>query len=834
MSARKRKERPSDPQVFEAIQVRLAGFRLIEAGSPEGLDIDCLVHMLQLASKTGATLSELGKYEMASSVLASAAKFEQSLRNTDDPQNIHRQAKAQATVVYYCSRMEAAWKEGNDSLAQYMLQNITGRELLASKVLEIGRSLLAGGSRDNEQKIDARAEEAVKWMQKAFSLAEHLDDTMTAGAAELKVGVVDPIARAYVLSSSLNTENLARAETSLNELLNSVPPDDQKNAANQELRWWKLAVLKRRNASEGTLLEAFRSIINHMDFTEDNVTKLVVKIIQICLRASLGAVNNSGLPFVERLLLAMIFHCSKDVDHPGVMMGATHQLFYQYGERKLSLKRYSDAVDWFLLGTQQAFVSIADTCASKCYRKAALCHIEQQEYAQASSIIRRCPGDESATHYLTLLVAVKQAIRAVQAMVHGSCFDQRMLLMATRLAHESDLKNLLLSVLQELLNFVRDQKVTQVNVEPVTLVRCMIRLVLRLIADPANAGDRFCHLGPHDRAKTLVETACKEKRLSFIIKDVSWLWRTAYNCAAQGCTEWDNAEDRVPPLFDVSRELLESYFDTALEVDEEMYLCVVFSSFAATSARGVSNFLGFCARLTPIGSMVDSDKLGFTAREIQNCEERLRKILEKGVIRADNIPRVLQCLGVLLMFEAELACRMREWQVIPMVVQKVAQCQAPLCDTFEAIADMLWSAQECPLDVLFVALEAILHASLDRNALSVEKFARWLRAICTMLLARNAAPDRLKAIGYVEQAISVLEEHGGDDDGDEAYPMDERYWLLTSSYNTGIECLHVCLLDDARRWFEASSRICRFVPDGAVRAKKITETYTHLMNRYGS
>jgi hypothetical protein len=51
--------------------------------------------------------------------------------------------------------------------------------------------------------------------------------------------------------------------------------------------------------------------------------------------------------------------------------------------------------------------------------------------------------------------------------------------------------------------------------------------------------------------------------------------------------------------------------------------------------------------------------------------------------------------------------------------------------------------------------------------LSVEKFARWLRAICTILLARNTTPDRLKAISYIEQAIVVLEEHGGDDVGDE-------------------------------------------------------------------
>jgi hypothetical protein len=62
-----------------------------------------------------------------------------------------------------------------------------------------------------------------------------------------------------------------------------------------------------------------------------------------------------------------------------------------------------------------------------------------------------------------------------------------MLLMATRLAHETDLKNVLLSVLQEVLDHVRARKATEINVEPITLIRCMIRLVLRLIADPANS-----------------------------------------------------------------------------------------------------------------------------------------------------------------------------------------------------------------------------------------------------------------------------------------------------------------------------------------------------------
>jgi len=73
-----------------------------------------------------------------------------------------------------------------------------------------------------------------------------------------------------------------RAETALNELLDSIPPDDvsthfpellfvptllqQKDVANQELHWWKLAVLRRRNASEDALFESEPQV--RVDVTE--------------------------------------------------------------------------------------------------------------------------------------------------------------------------------------------------------------------------------------------------------------------------------------------------------------------------------------------------------------------------------------------------------------------------------------------------------------------------------------------------------------------------------------------------------------------------------------
>ena len=56
-----------------------------------------------------------------------------------------------------------------------------------------------------------------------------------------------------------------------------------------------------------------------------------------------------------------------------------------------------------------------------------------------------------------------------------------------------------------------------------------------------------------------------------------------------------------------------------------------------------------------------------------------------------------------------------------------------------------------------------MRASLTHSALSVEKFSRWLRAICTITLARDTSEDRLKAIGYVEHALSVIEDHNDSD-----------------------------------------------------------------------
>lgn len=68
-------------------------------------------------------------------------------------------------------------------------------------------------------------------------------------------------------------------------------------------------------------------------------------------------------------------------------------------------------------------------------------------------------------------------------MVHASNFNKKMLLLATRLANESGMKTLLLSVLEALLDASVREGV-EAEAEAITLVRCIIRLVLRMMSEP--------------------------------------------------------------------------------------------------------------------------------------------------------------------------------------------------------------------------------------------------------------------------------------------------------------------------------------------------------------
>lgn len=101
------------------------------------------------------------------------------------------------------------------------------------------------------------------------------------------------------------------------------------------------------------------------------------------------------------------------------MLTASHsiQLLWQYGGRHYKAKRWKEAADWYLAGSHKLFKANRQVSEVKCFRKAALCYLEQREYALASTVIRRCPPNEAPTHYVMFLTAVYQGWHSIYFLV---------------------------------------------------------------------------------------------------------------------------------------------------------------------------------------------------------------------------------------------------------------------------------------------------------------------------------------------------------------------------------------------------------------------------------
>ncbi|KAF8139809.1 hypothetical protein EV363DRAFT_1310706 [Boletus edulis] len=674
--------------------LRLAGFRLMEAGLEAKPTVEGLFLRFQ-----SITLSEIGNNESAACILASAAKV---------------------TIVYFSSRMEVAWRENNEGLATFMADKITenhrqlallsmrDREVLVAKLLDIGKSILRACAQSGKPLAEGeRAHDALRWLKKAFQIIEPLECSATPELLELKVP------RGYFLASSQDPENLVRAEAALEEVIATMDTSVASSEL-QQLRWMKLAVVKRRKAGDTVLLPVLESIIDNMTFSESDLTEMLQELRTLshhhnlvtaatitCLRKATAC--SASIPSIEKLIIFLLFHCSKsdsfqeisasdiELSKPGASVCLT--LMWQYGDRHYHASRWVEAADWFMCGTHAIFSCLGASSLSKCFRKAAMCQLQQKEYARAMATVRRCPQNGATTRYVAFLVAVRQATRAVKEMVEAPDFDRRMLLLACRLSHDSDMKGLLLSVLIHLLDTLNFRKNEDSVTESMTLIRCIIRLTLKLLGEPgANVRSLVrTLLNYFKHAKSLVESV-KHESATMLIRDISWLWRTAYNCAIDGCSNWENQGEQVSDAFDTARELLEIYISRTLtEVEPSAYLYIANASFAATSGRVI------LARERISQHDVPTDKSAETLlAEIKGCRARLSDVLSK--VPADSQPQVYSFLHVLRVFAVETAARVEDWAYVLATIKEATRTDDQALVTFEAFCDILWENKACPVN----------------------------------------------------------------------------------------------------------------------------------------
>lgn len=69
-------------------------------------------------------------------------------------------------------------------------------------------------------------------------------------------------------------------------------------------------------------------------------------------------------------------------------------------------------------------------------------------------------------------------------MIDSPDFDRKMLLLATQISKESEMSTVLLTVLEALLKTLKAHDSGDAALEAIALLRCIIRLILKLVVDP--------------------------------------------------------------------------------------------------------------------------------------------------------------------------------------------------------------------------------------------------------------------------------------------------------------------------------------------------------------
>ncbi|KAG8803719.1 hypothetical protein FRC16_003663 [Serendipita sp. 398] len=227
----------------------------------------------------------------------------------------------------------------------------------------------------------------------------------------------------------------------------------------------------------------------------------------------------------------------------------------------------------------------------------------------------------------------------------------------------------------------------------------------------------------------------------------------------------------------------------------------------------------FATRDQPQSSIRTLGLRTFTS-EIDKLVTLAQKVMTSKENDQEEMKRMSHIARLGLIYKAEILSELQDWDGLINTLKSMEGMQYVLLTTYEAFADILWKNKECPVHVLYAGFETILRLSSDQGVMSVQKFSRWLRAICTILLSGGRDADRAKALAYTQQAIDLLKEHGDitDTESDQHYPDSERSWLLATAFNTGVQCTRSLQKPEAKEWFEVAIALCQFVA-GSPRQK---------------
>ncbi|TGO66305.1 hypothetical protein BOTNAR_0064g00120 [Botryotinia narcissicola] len=717
-----------------------------------------LLRLMRVGIKTGRDCLNDQKIDYAVKVLEKLAgytRYSEELLRRYESSGIseERAACARFTAEYFVLRTLLAWRQDDMQLAEHMFnKSMSSKELfdhattesLSDTLYEMGKALF-------EKKQHALS---VKWLERAYEVLSGDElDKLSADATELRISIIQTLIKA--LLETKTTDSIRRARDLIDllecelgdklvvlllklELLAGIPHETFEgltysailnkmirtlvfNPANLRLFMFHVRKLHEEAPSLacGVLDEMIRLRVKELV----TMTEWLEKALLTRIWMGVGGRETEELfVAIEGFLTMIAKNIEKSIGVEATM--AAHTLIWKKIEANYGLKQYEVTEKWCRLAIHGLFKIPGEANMAKISRKLLLCSLNRGDINSARNIfvaMSESAREEPLTRFLMYKIAIRseEVEMAAECLEKvASCSEDSSLLFACVLdAQQVGNKKHVLDALWLVLD--KCGYGAQENVRLPSIIRMIIVLLIGMI-DAKNT--------PSSYARENIEKLCKmfEKALNAIQKsldrdtwtilELEWFSRNSYNLSLKYLSVWEPQQslrilaccigfiDRYPP-------------DIGEDAHEDVTLRKMFCDFCAATifvsiARAEQNVelqLQFYLNLRKHVASFDLILQG----KLENLELEITEDLFKK-------------LSVLLTFDFEAACRLKDWDGLGEIIFKADICKS--MRVYELMADCILCC-EAPTQVLIMTLKKITNKTWEMEEFDTIKLSKYMRCL---------------------------------------------------------------------------------------------------------
>ncbi|KLT44125.1 SPO22-domain-containing protein [Cutaneotrichosporon oleaginosum] len=486
----------------------------------------------------------------------------------------------------------------------------------------------------------------------------------------------------------------------------------------------------------------------------------------------------------------------------------TSQIIWSLGETLYKKGVFKQAAQWFVLGAHPALMPGGIENSGKCRRKAALAYINGGDTERAKEQLQHCPAAEASTHYLSFLAAINSgrevvATAAIEQILNCPDLVCKHLLLMGQAAQEKGMRTALALALDALLSIMirgGDEGVTSLHA--LTLTRCLMEMTLTQIRNSNNL-ERNSLLGAFFRdleiGHSVIDELCREGKAAEHIKDIAWVYKTAFNAGVEGALNWDPS--LVADIFDITAQIMDLVQMTA-KMDTDPNLSV---------QRATAMFACFSGKMEVYRGMGECEQKLDLLRDLVNYGTLVRPVIAAAATNNDSEARTERMQSALSVLEAELLCDQGNWEGLEETVQHATKGDGGgegCFSSLEALVTVLAKYPRCPTSFSIKILECLLE-TLSQHDTDGTQLAHWMHHVIAGLLHYDRTEEDEQAYRLLERFIEMMSRNMG-----LAVPQDECGWFASVAYNKGMSKYNSGDKEAACRWCDLALEIASRI-DGA-------------------